>query len=53
MYIKNYRVFTHAATHTLCAGSYHAALLTALEIFPTDRIYRIVEDNDWEDDHEE
>jgi hypothetical protein len=50
---RHYKVFLHGRTADLIAGSRSNALLTALELYPFEKIYRVMEMNEWDDDNEE
>ena len=50
---KHYKVFLQGRTSDLMATNRSSALLTALEFYPNQRIYRVVEMNEWDDDNDE
>lgn len=50
--LRHYKVFLHGRTADLMASSKTEALTTALELFTNERIYRVCEINDWDDDTE-
>ena len=50
---RHYKVFLHGRTADLIAGSRSSALLTALALYPFEKIYRVIEMNEWDDDNEE
>jgi hypothetical protein len=50
--IRHYKVFLHGRTTDLMASSRTHALNTALELFMNERIYRVSEINDWDDDND-
>ena len=51
--IRHYKVFLQGRTADLMASSRTHALTTALEIYTNERIYRVCEVNEWEDDGDE
>jgi hypothetical protein len=46
-------VFLHGRIADLMASSRTDALTTALELFINEKIYRVVEVNEWDDDSDE
>ena len=50
--IRHYKVFLHGRTADLMASSRTHALNTALELYSNERIYRVCEFNDWDDDNQ-
>ena len=50
---KHYKVFLHGRTADLLASSRTDALTHALELFINEKIYRVVEVNEWDDDSDE
>jgi hypothetical protein len=49
---KRFKVFLQGRTTELMATSRSSALLTALEFYPNQRIYRVVEMYEWDDDND-
>ena len=50
---RHYKVFLHGRTADLLASSRTDALTPALELFINEKIYRVVEVNEWDDDSDE
>jgi hypothetical protein len=50
---KHFRVILHGATCDLMASNKSSALLNALEFYPNQKIYRVIEMYEWDDDNEE
>lgn len=50
---KHFRVILHGRNVDLMASSKSSALLNALEFYPNQKIYRVIEMGEWDDDNEE